>query len=268
MSDVSHSSRKIPGLRLVVWGLSLATGCVALFAMNWILPAQTTLAATLLDKREGGTFPFSIQSATWLVFFLGLGFVIQRWIETRREAAWLQAGLLPEDPSIVLQTSDLGSIYSASRTMPLPQGFMSRMVRRVIQQVQVSNSVEMGTTLLNSSLEMFQYEIDLRFNMIRYVMWLIPTLGFIGTVIGIADALSFAGMFPAGKDLPLDKLTAKLGVAFSTTLLALILAGVLVFLVHIVQEFEESTLLETGQYCLDHLINRIYIPRDQGGQDP
>lgn len=249
--------------RASVFLVSALSGAIALIAMDYLLPINAPLAAILLDKRVGGNFPVSIQSVTWIVFFLGLGTVIQRWLETRHEAAWLNVDLLPKDPSVVLERPDLGEIYRRSKNIPLHQGFLSQLVRRVIQQVQVSNSVELGTTVLNSSLDLFHHEIDLRYNIIRYIMWLIPTLGFIGTVIGIADALNFVGLIPSGEDIPMDELTAKLGVAFYTTLLSLLLAGLLVFTVHLAQGFEEATLNETGQYCLDNLINRIYLGQDK-----
>ena len=47
--------------------------------------------------------------------------------------------------------------------------------------------------MFNASLELFEHEVELRYNTLRYIVWLIPTLGFIGTAVGIALALSDAG---------------------------------------------------------------------------
>jgi biopolymer transport protein ExbB/TolQ len=54
--------------------------------------------------------------------------------------------------------------------------------------------------------------------------------------------------------------TERLGVAFATTLVALVQASILVFIQNIVQGREESALNKAGQYCLDNLINRLYSP--------
>jgi biopolymer transport protein ExbB/TolQ len=89
-------------------------------------------------------------------------------------------------------------------------------------------------------------------------MWLIPSLGFIGTVIGISLALNYAGNADFQDPSLLSELTKRLAIAFYTTLLALIQAAILVFLTHIIQAFEERTLNLIGQYCLDNLINRLY----------
>jgi biopolymer transport protein ExbB/TolQ len=95
--------------------------------------------------------------------------------------------------------------------------------------------------------------------MIRYVVWAIPTLGFIGTVVGISLALAFAGAVDLQDPTLLAELTKRLAVAFNTTLLALVMSALLVFFQHIVQAFEERALNQAGQYCLDNLINRLYM---------
>ena len=64
-------------------------------------------------------------------------------------------------------------------------------------------------------------------------------------------------MTPRPQEL-LGQITGRLGVAFYTTLLALIQSALLVFALHIVQQKEEMALNQSGQYCLDNLINRLY----------
>ena len=83
---------------------------------------------------------------------------------------------------------------------------------------------------------------------------MIPTIGFVGTVVGIGATL--AAVDPANPDLQV--LTARLAVAFNTTLVALVMSAVLVFLMHGVQRKEESALNDAGMYTLRNLINRLY----------
>ena len=89
--------------------------------------------------------------------------------------------------------------------------------------------------------------------MLRYLVWLIPTLGFVGTIVGIAFTLDYVVevVNPQGPTL-LVEITSQLGVAFYTTLLALFQLAMLVFFLHLVQEREETALNQTGQYCLDN----------------
>ena len=112
---------------------------------------------------------------------------------------------------------------------------------------------------MTSRVELFLHELELRYNIIRYITWLIPSLGFIGTVIGIMLALNYAGdRVNVESPEMLYEVTQRLGVAFSTTLLALIMASILVFLQNLIQSREENTLNRAGQHCLDNLINRLY----------
>jgi biopolymer transport protein ExbB/TolQ len=113
---------------------------------------------------------------------------------------------------------------------------------------------------LNSSMELLLHQLDLRYTLLRYLVWIIPTLGFLGTVIGISDALEFVG----SGQLPAEELllptTKKLGVAFHTTLLALLQSSVLMYGLNITQASEETVLNRIGQYCLDNLVIRLAEP--------
>ena len=128
--------------------------------------------------------------------------------------------------------------------------------------------------MINVSLELYQHEIELRYNMLRYVIWLIPTLGFIGTVLGIAFAMRTAGVMFAGASIMegsigpemMEQVTGDLGVAFYTTLLALLQSAVLMFAMHIMQGKEEGALNRIGQYCLGNLSNRLHEERSPGAR--
>ncbi|MEK7990817.1 MAG: MotA/TolQ/ExbB proton channel family protein [Thiotrichaceae bacterium] len=219
-------------------------------------------ATILLDYHQNSIlYPFSVQNIMWVVFFIGLSELWLRYLQGRLETYQLYCHYLPEDEKTVLQAKDLGIIYkyvrSSTRHSIL---FLPRLIQRIILQFQTTQSVSQANTLLNSSLELYMHEIDLRYNMLRYITWLIPTLGFIGTVIGISDALHYAGAYPNPEELPLSELTARLSVAFYTTLLALLQAAILVFCLYLIQAREEMALNRAGQYCLDNLINRLYCP--------
>ena len=196
----------------------------------------------------------------WLVFFIGAGELLVRYIESDREMLQIHKGLLPEDETTLLRKQDLVGLYKRMRgTMAGEPYFLQRLMSRCIQQFQISGTIDNANNLFNSSLELFQHEIELKYNALRYIVWLIPTLGFIGTVVGIALALSDAGNAENYQDPALLKqLTQSLGVAFYTTLLALLQSAVLMFVLHAIQGKEEAALNRIGQYCLDNLINRLY----------
>ena len=84
---------------------------------------------------------------------------------------------------------------------------------------------------------------------------------FIGTVIGIAQALAYAGEVNGVGDRFVAELTSKLALAFDTTFVALLMSAVLVFLTHLIQGKDEKNLVKIGQYCLDNFINRLYTQK-------
>ena len=233
-------------------------------------PPSSALSAP--QCRETGPngrtlYPLTIQNLMWLLFFVGIGEIWVRLDRGRKEMRQLARRLLPEDDATMLRDKELGPILSAAtQTANRRHCFVQRLIQRIVLQFKSSRSVDQANSLMNSSLELMQHEIELKYTMLRYLVWLIPTIGFIGTVIGIALALSEAANMPelaesrAIRDW-MGALTTRLGIAFNTTLLALMMSAVLVFFMHIAQGREETALNNAGQYCMDNLINRLYDER-------
>ena len=247
-------------MRAITLTVSLLTAVVVIALLGKVLP--NSAAAILLDINRA-TYPFTVQNILWLAFFAGLGELSIRWRAGRLEASQIDRGYLPEDEETVLRPGeDLTPIYQKVRASKHRETcFVPRLIERCVLGFNISHSADQTNSLLNSSLELYLHEIDLRYNIVRYITWLIPSLGFIGTVIGIMLALNYAGdrANVQSADM-LYQVTERLGVAFSTTLLALVMASILVFIQNVVQGKEETALNKAGQYCLDNLINRLYSP--------
>ncbi len=240
--------------------VSLLTAILVIALLARVLPADA--AAILLDIKRA-SWPFTVQNILWLAFFAGLGELTIRWRTSRLEESQFERDYLPLDEATVLRPGDdMTPIYQKVRSSKYRSTcFLPRLIERCVLNFNLGQSVDQTNALLNSSLELFLHELDLRYNIIRYITWLIPSLGFIGTVIGIMLALNYAGD-RANVESPemLYQVTERLGVAFSTTLVALVMAAILVFLQNMIQGKEENSLNKAGQYCLDNLINRLYSP--------
>lgn len=262
--------------RIVLALVAMLVGCVFIGILSVALPVPANdgtgssggdiyASALLLGRGTSLPYPLTVQNIMWIMFFFALGEVWVRFYRASREVEQLADNPLPAHDATVLfgQGKALAPIYQwATGDRHGKSYILQRLVVRVVQQFQISGSVDQASQLLNSSLELMQHELELKYNMLRYLVWLIPTLGFIGTVIGIALALAEAANMPdlsAGSDIRawFSGMTVELGIAFNTTLLALIMAALLVFLMHISQGREEAALNRAGQYCLDHLVNRL-----------
>ncbi len=237
--------------------ISSQGGETAKAAGRWLVDYQTGKE----DPPAGRTNYWAMQNFMWIAFFFGLADLLHRYRWTKREMAETTMDYLPGDDSTLLTSKDLPVIFrkvrTADRRLVLP-----RLIGRLIVQFQKSNSVEQSATLLNSSLELFLHELDLRYTLVRYANWIIPSLGFLGTVLGLAAALNYAGsMYPPPDNL-LTETTLKLGVAFYTTGVALAMSSVLILAMNLVQAAEESALNRSGQYCLDRLINKLFEKKE------
>lgn len=93
---------------------------------------------------------------------------------------------------------------------------------------------------------------DARLSIVRFLLWVIPTVGFIGTIIGVSGALSSTIGLQSTRDLvsgfAQSSVSASMGMAFDTTLVALIAAVAVMLAYHIVQGSEERmTVLERNR---------------------
>jgi biopolymer transport protein ExbB/TolQ len=218
----------------------------------------TTPEGAQVNKRNYA----SVQTFMWLAMFVGVGELWYRWRVMRGERSMLDAGLLPEAEGSMLTESELKPHYIKARAYPAAR-VLPVLVRRLIAEFRKSKSVDRVNGLLDSSLELINHRLDLGYTLLRYIVWLLPTLGFVGTVIGIADAMAFAGSGAVAADALLSPTTQRLAVAFYTTLLALVQSGILVFFMNTLQAAEEEVVNASGQYCIDNFIIRLLEPGQQ-----
>ena len=103
----------------------------------------------------------------------------------------------------------------------------------------------------------------------RILIWAIPLLGFIGTVVGISTAVAnFSGILDTAGDIEKIKsgigdVTTGLGVAFDTTLLALFLSVLVMIPLVLVEKYESKLLLGIDVFINDKLLPRLKKKNEQ-----
>ena len=100
-------------------------------------------------------------------------------------------------------------------------------------------------TLLTSVAAEYEKASDTSFIFVSTLIWAVPVLGFIGTVLGLAKAVSKFGLLASAEshvsfESVLPQLTGGLATAFETTLIALILALILQILASCRRQAEEQ----------------------------
>ena len=96
--------------------------------------------------------------------------------------------------------------------------------------------------------------LESELSMIRYISWAIPSIGFIGTVRGIGEALAQADKAVKGD---IAGVTQSLGVAFNSTFIALLISIFLMFLVHQLQLVQERLVFDSENYVDEKVIRHL-----------
>ncbi len=102
-----------------------------------------------------------------------------------------------------------------------------------------------------------------RFTIPKYILYLLPVIGFIGTVEGISKALmNISRVLPLVKDLDaflnnLTSVTSALQIAFDSTLLALFLSSVLMLVQTLVYRRAEDLLARVDRWIVDHALPKL-----------
>ena len=198
------------------------------------------------------------QEWCFILMLWALAIIGYKTVATGRERRYLGEDLLhvPEGMRILPEdTRDL-----ARQIETLPGDVQDKLVPRVLlaslHRFSSTRSIEAVTSSARAVTEAEADRLDSELSMIRYIAWAIPSIGFIGTVRGIGEALAQAHKAVEGD---ITGVTTSLGVAFNSTLVALLLSIVLMFIVHQLQLQQERLVLDTETYADRSLIRHLRV---------
>jgi biopolymer transport protein ExbB/TolQ len=126
-----------------------------------------------------------------------------------------------------------------------------------LHRFHATSSIQDAANAVRERAELAADSLDSSLGLVRYIAWAIPAIGFIGTVRGIGDALTYAEQAIKGD---ISAVTSWLGLAFNSTFVGLALCIVLMFVLHLVQGLQESLIIETQTHCRDKLIDLMKVP--------
>jgi biopolymer transport protein ExbB/TolQ len=192
-------------------------------------------------------------------------FVLMLWafaiLGFKGRAAYRQQKLLDQDllrlplelPVGPEDTRDL-----AGRIRDLPASvqpyLLPRALLTAIERFAATRNVQDVSTAARDICSSEGERMESELSIIRYIAWAIPSVGFIGTVRGIGDALGQAHRAVEGD---ITGVTSSLGVAFNSTFIALVISIVLMFFIHQLQLMQERLVLDSERYVDHWLIRRL-----------
>lgn len=159
--------------------------------------------------------------------------------------------VLPEDAR--QYSRSLEALPKEKQNFLLPRTLLS-----ALQRFATTGSIPAVSDTIREQCDVESDRLDSELSMIRYIAWAIPSIGFIGTVRGIGDALGQAYKAVEGD---IAGVTESLGVAFNSTFVALVLSIIIMFCLHQLQLAQERLVLDSQRYADSRLL-RFLVAND------
>ena len=230
----------------LVWGV--------VFVANFFgLLYQGAFHSPLLSRYCAG-HPIEIIELT--VFFIGLAALLLRFVDVLGQFPSLRGVLLPPIPAGGQQVDDCGRLLAQLSERPgIQQTYIVRRLREAVDFVRRKNSADALDHHLRHLEELEAVRVNAAYSMVRIIIWAIPILGLLGTVIGITIAV--ANLNPETLEESMAKVTHGLGVAFDHTATALSLTMVLMFVKAGIERLEDILLARVDERVAEELVGRF-----------
>ena len=197
------------------------------------------------------------QEVCFILMLWALSILGYKAARIRRQNTQLRLDLvgLPEGEYVSVETAEQASSLIRKRLTPEAQDYLlSRVMLAAIDRFSATRSIQDASGVVHSTCDAEAERAESELSIIRYIAWAIPSVGFIGTVRGIGNALGQAHRAVEGD---ITGVTESLGVAFNSTFIALLISIVLMFLIHALQSSQERLVLDVRRYCDDWFVRRL-----------
>lgn len=210
--------------------------------------------------QRGATPYFIILFSSWSLSILAIKF-----LKLRLQRKALSFEIVPTDPDFVLSPDSAADVIETIYdTTDEPRHFF--LFSRLL--IALGNLKNLGRIadveeMLRSQAEHEEAVMETSYVLLRGFVWAIPVLGFIGTVIGLSQAVGgFGQVLGAATEITeisssLKSVTAGLATAFETTLEALIAALVIQLLLTFLRKSEQEFLEACTEYCQRRVVSRL-----------
>jgi biopolymer transport protein ExbB/TolQ len=191
--------------------------------------------------------------AFWMLAIMGLKAKI-----ALHERNLLSQSLLEVTPGTSILPEDVRQYIRPLQALPdhEQEYLLPRTLLTALQRFGSTRNIQDVSNAVKEVCETESNRLDSELSMVRYIIWAIPSIGFIGTVRGIGDALGQAHRAVQGD---IAGVTASLGVAFNSTFIALVISIFIMFLMHQLQLLQERLVLDTQNYSDVHLLRHMQI---------
>jgi biopolymer transport protein ExbB/TolQ len=238
-----------------VLGIPLGVGLLALIR-------QTSLA----ESEWAHYVNHPVEQVTVVMFTCALGALLTKLASQGAERAAFRREVLPpwDGKTMPVETAGhlLDEIEQGHRRVR--GSMLGRRIMAVLEFVESRRSANELDDQLRSLADTDDVALEGSYSLVRFISWAIPILGFLGTVLGITQAV--AGVTPEVLEHSLNSVTEGLATAFDTTALALALTMVVMFCTFLVERMEQGLLERVNLFVEEQLGHRFERTGPESGE--
>jgi biopolymer transport protein ExbB/TolQ len=196
------------------------------------------------------------QESEIILMLWAVAVIAHKWALLRVERRLLHRELVPLGEGMKILPEDVREYARHLQALPEPEreGLLPRSLLAALHRFGATRSIADASASARGVCDDEVDRLDSELSLLRYIAWAIPAIGFIGTVRGIGDALAQAHRAMQGD---LSGVTQGLGTAFNSTLVALLLSLLLMFLLHHLQTDQERLVRDAQSYLDERLIQSL-----------
>jgi hypothetical protein len=239
--------------------ISIAIVCAVCIPLwQWTSAGHEAVGIKWTSERLGRLFLGPEQIACYAAF-VWAGFILAgRYLEVRRQRRAFDLDLLPSGQMILPDDARDRQREVEDKVGHKGPFILANMIRLALAKYATSRSGRDVSDTVRTQADVDLGRLVSSMATVHYLAWAIPAIGFLGTVRGLAGSLTLGGETKLAIAQFIKQATGHLNIAFDCTLVALGLSVVLMFLLHAVQREEEGLVIDCQQYCLEHLVTRLY----------
>jgi len=198
------------------------------------------------------------QEACFVLMLWAMAIMAYKGIAGARERRLLQEELVPLPEGTRILPEDAREYARQIQSLPENEqhSLLPRALLAALHRFSATRNIQDVSGTAHAICDAESERLESELSMVRYIAWAIPSIGFLGTVRGIGDALGQAHQAVEGN---IAGVTQSLGVAFNSTFIALLISIFLMFLLHQLQLNQERLVLDTETYLDRNLIRHLQV---------
>jgi len=245
---------KLPSASRIV-DVPLALAAVSTAGYYWVI-TQESMQGTLLHSY---TTQHAVEYVIVAFFIWGVCDTICRALTFPRENFALRTELLPPRKGPATPVSQAGALLKQMQSKPrwLLNSRLGLRMAQALAHLQEKGSADGFADYLRDLADQDEERTHANFGLVRFICWVTPVLGFLGTVLHFGTALGGLSAEQIGEKLA--HVVGEMGTAFNTTTVALTAATAMMFFLFLCERTEKEVIHTVDRRVERDLLNRFEI---------